>query len=86
LWPLPLPSLRTVGSSFNSELAILLLLLVSGLSGLAASSIVVTATMFLGGLTTWLFFTLPDFLRAQQVRHRYRYWYHVAGLGAPTGR
>ncbi|GLC72645.1 hypothetical protein PLESTF_001274100 [Pleodorina starrii] len=57
---------RSVGSDFSSEVAILLLLLVSGAAGLVTSSPVITGTMFLGGLTTWLVLTLPDYLRAQQ--------------------
>ncbi|EFJ51386.1 hypothetical protein VOLCADRAFT_87619 [Volvox carteri f. nagariensis] len=57
---------RAVGSSVKSEVAILGLLLVSGAAGLATSSAAVTATMFLGGLTTWLIFTLPDYVQSQK--------------------
>ncbi|KAG2433262.1 hypothetical protein HXX76_008330 [Chlamydomonas incerta] len=48
----------------RSELAVLLLLAVSGAAGLVTSNVAITATMFVGGFTTWLFLTLPDYLRA----------------------
>lgn len=48
----------------RSELAVLLLLAVSGAAGLITSNVAITATMFVGGFTTWLFLTLPDYLKA----------------------
>ncbi|KAG2449450.1 hypothetical protein HYH02_005597 [Chlamydomonas schloesseri] len=51
-------------SSMRSELAVLLLLAVSGAAGLATANVAITATMFVGGITTWLFLTLPDYLKA----------------------
>ncbi|KXZ46984.1 hypothetical protein GPECTOR_39g478 [Gonium pectorale] len=54
---------RFVAPGMNAELGILALLLVSGVSGMLMSSVSVTCTMFVGGLVTWLFFTLPELLR-----------------------
>lgn len=42
------------------------LLLLSGLAGLVTGSATITATMFCGGFATWLFYTLPGYLRGRQ--------------------